>query len=224
VAEFSLETLTKLGLAPAQPTVTRKEQLGQSEFLKLMTTQLANQDPFQPMENGEFIGQMAQFSTVTGLESLTQSFGALARTLSQGQALQAVSLVGRNALVPTEFGTLSGAEGATLAGAVELPSSASGVNIEVLDATGQSVQRIALGTVPAGLQDFTWDGSRADGTQAPPGIYQFRAVAQTAQGNEAVETFMNARIDSVAIGSDNKLQLSVAGLGTVDFGDVRRVG
>lgn len=224
MAEFSLETLTKLGLAPAQQTPTRKEQLGQSEFLKLMTTQLANQDPLQPMENGQFIGQMAQFSTVTGLESLTRSFNTLARTLSQGQALQAVSLVGRTALVPTEFGRLTGTEGETLAGAVELPRSASNVAIEVLDASGQSVQRIMLGTVPAGLQDFTWDGRRADGTPAPPGIYQFRAVAQTAQGNEAVETFMNTRIDSVAIGADNKLQLSVAGLGTVDFSDVRRIG
>ena len=61
--------LNKLGINSSEKSnmPKAKDQLGQEDFLKLMTTQLQNQDPFAPMENGEFIAQMAQFSTVTGI-------------------------------------------------------------------------------------------------------------------------------------------------------------
>jgi hypothetical protein len=66
-----------LGLA--LPQAAEAEELGQEEFLRLMMTQLRNQDPFKPMESGEFLGQLAQFGTVTGLGELQQSFEGLAR-------------------------------------------------------------------------------------------------------------------------------------------------
>ncbi len=224
MSAISSELLDQLGLSRPELGRAQEEKrnhLGQSEFLKLMTVQLANQDPFSPMENGDFIGQMAQFSTVTGLESLTQSFGSLAQTLSQGQALQAASLVGREVLVPTEFGHLN--EGGTIQGALELPNSATSARVEVVDSSGQLVRIIALDNTAAGLQPFQWDGLNEDGDEAPPGIYQFRATVQGGQGSTAVETFLNARVDSVAIDPDGGLELSVQGLGPIQFSDVRRI-
>ena len=76
--------LGELGAFAPPPQRERNDELGQSDFLKLMITQFKNQDPFQPMENGEFLGQIAQFSTVNGIESLNTAFAGLAETL-QGE-------------------------------------------------------------------------------------------------------------------------------------------
>ena len=70
--------LEKIGAkTPEADPTKRKSSLGQEDFLRLMTTQLQNQDPFAPMENGEFIAQMAQFSTVTGITEMGQSLNGI---------------------------------------------------------------------------------------------------------------------------------------------------
>ncbi len=81
-------------------------ELGLNTFLKLMVTQLNNQDPFKPMENGDFLSQIAQFGSVTGLEQLNKSFESLSTNITSGQALQAGSLVGREVLAPVDSGYL----------------------------------------------------------------------------------------------------------------------
>ena len=90
-----------LGLGFDVPKAAREGDLGQEDFLHLMLTQLKNQDPFKPMESGEFLGQLAQFGTVQGLAGLQTSFDSLASSLVSNQALQASSLVGRSALAAT---------------------------------------------------------------------------------------------------------------------------
>src|SRR5262245_23594956 len=133
--------LAGLGLAPPQPE--RKAELGQEEFLNLMITQLKNQDPFKPLESGEFLGQLAQFGTVSGLAGLQTSFDSLASSLVSNQALQAASLVGRSALVESDVAAL--AENGSVEGAVDVPSATGGVGVEVRDATGQVVKHLPLG-------------------------------------------------------------------------------
>ena len=122
-----------LGLAV--PDEVEKEELGQEEFLQLMLTQLENQDPFKPMESGEFLGQLAQFGTVTGLGELQQSFESLSGSLISDQALQAASLVGRSVTIESGEGVLQ--PDAALTGAVELPTGSSSVSVQVMDAAGQ---------------------------------------------------------------------------------------
>lgn len=222
MSAFSAEALQELGLAPApKPKTDQRGELDQADFLKLLTVQLATQDPMKPVENEDFIGQMAQFSTVTGIESLTQSFETLSRSLSQGQALQAATLVGHDVLVPAEFSQL--AEGQTISGAIELETTATSASIEVLDASGATVRTLALESTEPGLQAFEWDGLLSDGTPATPGVYQFRASVEGSAGTEAVETFLNKRVQTVAIGEDGALELSVPGIGTIGFSDVRRI-
>src|SRR5262245_4718275 len=151
--------LEGLGLrSPADTAPVKQSELGQEDFLKLMITQFKNQDPFKPMENGEFLAQLAQFSTVKGLDDLNSSFANLSSSVVSNQALQASSLLGRTVLVDGNVGNL--VAGGSLGGAVDLPSSASDVIVQISDRNGTLVRQIDLGTQGAGLARFTWDGQR----------------------------------------------------------------
>ncbi|MBK1647465.1 flagellar hook assembly protein FlgD [Rhabdochromatium marinum] len=223
MSEFSLETLQRLGLAPKSPTNTGpNNKLDQADFLMLMTKQLAQQDPFEPTDNGEMIAQMAEFSTLEGMQTLTDSFGVLARTLSQSQSLQAASLVGKDVLVPTEFSELTA--GGSIAGAVDLTSSAQSVTIDVVNASGATVQQIALQDTSAGLNNFAWDGLLADGNPAPAGVYEFRASTTGGGESQAAEVYLDAEVDSVTVNEEGRLLIDVIGLGTLEFEDIRRIG
>src|SRR3569623_2873173 len=122
------------------------QSLSQTDFLKLMTSQLQNQDPLKPLDNSEFVSQMAQFSTVSGIQALQNSFSTLATSLSPGQALQAASLVGHTVLTPSTTASLSA--GGTMSLGVDAPASGD-VIVNVTDASGQLVRRIDLGTQAA---------------------------------------------------------------------------
>lgn len=219
MATFTIENLERLGLKPPSPPAGgERDRLGQKDFLRLLTTQLTHQDPLRPMDNGEFLGQMAQFSTVSGIEELTRSFAQLAASLTQGQALQAASLVGREVLIPASFGEL--AAGGAIRGAVELRAPADDVFVEIYDVSGRRVDSVALGAAPAGLHDFAWSGN-----DLPPGVYEFRAFARRGGQVSAVSGFLSTPVESVTLGQGGEgVRLRVQGAGDVGLGDVRRIG
>lgn len=223
---ISNDVLTNLGLksqVDSAAVAKSRENLTQSQFLKLMTVQLANQDPFKPMENGDFLGQMAQFSTVTGIEQLGQSFQMLSQSVNQGQAMQAAALVGKPVLVPGDKAQLDAGQGMT--GAIGLSAPADQVSIGVYDANGQLMQNLDLGPKGSGMADFTWDGLMADGKPAPTGTYEFRAITSSGGAAQATETFLGGQVQSVTADYTNGgLILNVLGLGAVNFGDVARIG
>lgn len=208
-----------LGLTPPAPK--RKEELGQEAFLHLMVKQLENQDPFKPMENGEFLGQLAQFGTVQGLGALQTSFSELASSLVSNQALQAASLVGRTALVESSQAALA-EEGGTINGAVDLPETASLVRVQVVDAKGQVVRTLELGDRPAGFARFTWDGTVDGGGEAPAGTYSFKAEYSDGEGMVAGTVLVEAPVESVLF-ADGGFRLAMRGVGELPFGAVREV-
>ena len=98
--------LDKLGINSAKEKFTPKEtkdQLGQEDFLKLMTTQLQNQDPFAPVDNADFIAQMAQFSTVTGITSMDETMKSVSQQLSEMRIASTTQLMGHSVLVPVSY-------------------------------------------------------------------------------------------------------------------------
>ena len=197
------------GLAPP-PQQTRRDSLGQEDFLTLMITQFRNQDPFEPMDNGEFLGQLAQFSTVSGIESLNSSFGGLATSMQDNQALQAAGLVGHKVLAISDVAHLT--DETSVSGAVELTNSASNVQIDITDASGQLVQRLELGQQPPGLLNFTWDGNAADGSRAPSDHYRVSARVIRGADVESVPTVIEATIESVTLGQlGGGMSLNLAG-------------
>jgi flagellar basal-body rod modification protein FlgD len=221
----TIDPTNKLNVANATQSASAaatSPQLGQEQFLSLMVAQLKNQDPMQPMQNGEFLGQMAQFGTVSGIQDLQKSFGSLASALQSNQALMASSLVGRTVLAPGNNGYL--AAGSTFGGAVDLPTASADVVVNITDSSGQLVQRLDLGAQTAGTVRFAWDGMTATGAPAMPGVYKVSAQALNGTQQYAPNTLMEARVDSVSLGGSNGLTLNLAGLGAVNLSDVKQIG
>lgn len=144
--------------------------LGQKDFLTLMTAQLQNQDPFKPMENGDFLAQMAQFSTVSGIEAVNGTLGQISTQIGGGRLATASSLMGQQVLVP---GTVARPDAAgQIHGAAELAEAAGRVTIVFSDAqSGAELHREALGARPAGSASFAW-------TDVPPGIAEARSAVR----------------------------------------------
>lgn len=205
-----------LGLRPTAP----ESEMGQADFLRLMTTQLQYQDPFKPMESGEFLGQIAQFSTVSGIQGMQESLDGLAAALSSNQTLQAASLVGRGVMVPSSAAWL-GSEGKLEAGA-ELPFSGRLV-VEISDAAGQVVDRLDLGAQPAGVARFSWDGQSADGKRPGEGAYSINAMLVGADGvAEQVQPLAAGTVNSVSMGASG-LVLNLNGMDPIPLSAVRQI-
>ncbi len=208
-------------IQPVEPA-TGNQNLGQTDFLQLMTTQLQNQDPFAPLENGEFIGQMAQFGTVSGIESLQKSFDGFAGALQSNRALEASVMVGRSVLVPGDVGTLG--QGGSVTGAVFLPTAASNVVLKIFTPSGELVATQNLDGQDAGIAKFDWDGIDSDGNRAIPGRYTIEAEAQIGNEVEQVGIMMSGNVDSVTLGSGfGDFTLHVAGIGDVGVGDIVQI-
>lgn len=197
--------------------------LGGTDFLTLMLAQLKNQDPTSPIDSNAFLTQLAQLSQVQGITSLNTAFSTLSSSMVSSQALQASSLLGHQALVGSPTATLA-ANGATVTGAVDVPQTSSGVVLNIANSAGVLVRQINLGAQPAGLANFTWDGTFADGSQAPAGQYQLSAQVTGVTSGTAVSTYVNGTVQSVTMGAGSAgLTLNVGGLGSVAFGNVKQI-
>ncbi len=208
-------------LAPPAPE-KRNNELGQEDFLKLMITQFQNQDPFEPLDNGEFLGQLAQFSTVNGITLLNDSFSGLSESMQGEQVLKAATLVGHSVLATSDVGFLS--EDGEVAGAVELRSSASNVQVEITDRNGQLVRRLELGEQPPGMARFVWDGRDGSGDAAEEGHYLVTTRVIRGAQVESAETLLEAKIESVTLGRFGQgMSLNLPGGSTLSLAQVRRI-
>lgn len=184
----------------------QQQTLSQSDFLKLMVTQMTNQDPTKPMDSTQMVAQMAQFSQVAATQELQQSFDSLATNLSGDQFVRAAALVGQEVLVPSTAGKLTDG---TLNGAVNVGTSGTYVNVQVKDSSGNVVRTISLGQPDAGLVKFSWDGKNDDGTQMDDGVYQMSATS----GGDAIDTFVRGKVEGVGASGTDGTYLQVAGYG-----------
>ena len=219
----SVDAYKGLGVSTSDTVAPKKTSLGQEQFLKLMTTQMTHQDPTKPMQNGEFLSQMAQFGTVSGIQDLQQSFKDFAASISSDQALQAASLVGRTVSAPSEQGLL--AAGGEIKGTVELPASSSNVNLKILDpVTGDVIRIKSLGGHSAGPVPFVWDGMNDKGNLASPGVYKVQVEASIDGINTVLQPDIQARVESVSMDSGkNGLQVNLSGLGAVSFNQIKQI-
>ncbi|HID81004.1 MAG TPA: flagellar hook assembly protein FlgD [Chromatiales bacterium] len=218
---ISNTALESLALTPDQKP-TKKNELGQDEFLKLMLTQLRFQDPFKPMENGEFIAQMAQFSTVSGIDEMQKSMEALSTSLISNQALQASNLVGRNVLAPSNTATLN--ETGTVEGAFELPASASQITMSVFDESGNLIRTADLGTKPAGQHNFSWDGQTNEDSRAAAGKYTIKIEYGSGENAAAAEVLIQNKIASVNFAaSGGQISLTTVDGQSLKFSDIRQI-
>lgn len=200
---------------------TQNKELGKDQFLNLLVAQLNNQNPLEPQGNGEFIAQLAQFSTVEGVEKLNSSMETILSGYQSSQALQASSLVGRKVIVPVDKAVVDTSE--SFKASAVLPTSSSNVYVNVYDSAGTVVNRINLGEQQAGNVSFIWDGKDSSGNLMKPGTYKFEAQATYGNETKALYTLLPANVDSVTLGG-NELMLNLAGIGNVPLSQVQVIG
>ena len=219
---MSISAIAPVASGPFEASqAKKKEELGQDDFLKLMITQFQNQDPFKPMENGEFLGQMAQFSTVSGLQELNQRFDALASAVGGSEGLGATQLIGRDAFFDQDQVRLAG-DGTGVTGAIQTDGPGT-VRIDVKDAAGQVLRSLSLQVPGNGQHRFEWDGLDATGQPVVAGEYRLSASVVSANSEYALPVMLAGRIEGVSLGGARGASLNVSGLGSLDLAAVREV-
>lgn len=209
-------------MTPGVTTTSTQQSLGQKDFLRLMVAQVRNQDPMDPKTNGDFMAQLAQFSTNDGITRMQESIAQLASSLQSNQALQASALVGRKVLIPGNNFKL-GAEG-DLSAAVDVPAPVSNLTASVYGENGELLRTIPLGTQDIGISQFSWDGMNQKGERMPAGKYTIKVTGSYQGKDVALKTMVAANVDSVSLGQNGEgVRLNVAGIGSVALSDVRQI-
>jgi flagellar basal-body rod modification protein FlgD len=191
----------------------------QDRFLKLLTTQLQNQDPLNPLDNAQMTSQLAQISTVDGITQLNASLQTLLTNANASQSLQAAALVGHGVLVPGSGLTLS--QGTALGG-FDLSGPADTVTATIKDASGVTVRTLHLGAMPAGTNTFSWDGKTDKGTAAADGAYTV-SFSATQAGSPVTAAALQVGVVSSVMNSSQGVSLNVGGLGSFQMSAVTEI-
>lgn len=211
-------------LASKTPTETASQtnSLRQQDFLRLMVAQVQNQDPMNPETSGDFLAQLAQFSTNDSINNMQTSIAQLASSLQSNQALQASALVGRSVLVDGSKVTL-GAEGDAKA-SITMASGLTNINASIYSATGELIKTIQVQPTANGPYEFAWDGTDANNQRAAAGSYSVKVTGSYNGSTVSVPTMISANVDSVSLGRNGEgLKLNVAGVGPVALSDVKQI-
>ncbi len=204
----------------AAAAASKRTELGQDAFLHLMVAQMKNQDPTKPADPSEFLGQLAQFSTVSGIQEMRDSISSLSTALRGSQVLGGTSLVGREVIAAGD--TVKLGETGSVRGATTIPEGANEAVLVVTDASGQLIRQVPL-DITEGSVEFTWDGLDGRGDRAPPGSYHIAAIANVGGYAEQLETQLATRVASVSIDPNNAQLTLNTDIGPIDLAAVRQV-
>lgn len=191
----------------------------QDRFLTLLVTQMKNQDPLNPMDNAQVTSQLAQLSTVTGIDKLNSTVESLMGSYQSSQSLQAAALIGKGVLAPGNSTGLT--EKQALMG-VEFPSDVDSAVITIKDSSGIVVQTIDVPKQSAGSKPIIWDGKKSDGTDAADGAYTFDVKATLAGKPVEVTELQFGMVATVSTTPGQSVKLNVPGLGELELSDIRQ--
>ena len=208
------------------PTGGAVSSLTQQDFMRLLTQQLAYQDPFNPVSNDQMVSQMASFATVDGISKMGDQFALMNQLMGSGQALQASSLVGQDVLLPTTDAWL---ENGQVSGAIfsKNGEKLNNLSIRVEDENGQLIKTIDIGGEKDGVIRFNWDGTDKDGNPVPEGKYKLKATAEIDGENKDISDQLATyhRVSSVVLQSDSGALINVKGVeGGIPLGNILEVG
>jgi flagellar basal-body rod modification protein FlgD len=207
---------TAAASTPAASSIASASDAGsQDRFLKLLVTQLQNQDPLSPMDNAELTSQIAQINTVSGIATLNTSVQQLSSQFLQMQSLQGAALVGKNVIVPGNKLDIANAVGQ---GGFELTSAADAVKVEVLSPAGRVLDTLNMGAQGSGMHSFDWPAGSYDNTSK----LSFRVTATSGATPLTSTALMRDTVNAVST-SGGTLQLELQNAGTVDYGTVRAI-
>jgi flagellar basal-body rod modification protein FlgD len=187
--------------------------------MTMLVAQMQNQDPLNPLDNAQVTSQLAQLSTVTGVDKLNSTMEALMGSYQTSQSLQAASMIGHGVLTPGSGMEL--ADKVALMG-VELGQPVDKLEVTIYDITGKEVRKMNLGPQQPGTIPVSWDGKATDGTDSPSGQYTFKVDASLGNEKMAATSLQFGMVTSVTAGAQG-VKLNVPGLGEVKFTDVRQI-
>ncbi|MEW6591926.1 MAG: flagellar hook assembly protein FlgD [Pseudomonadota bacterium] len=206
------------GAGAAKTSKSAAEETG-DRFLALLVAQMKNQDPLNPLDNAQVTSQMAQLSTVQGIENMNKTLQAMAASMGVNQMVQAAGLIGRGVLVPGD--SLRPAELQDIVG-VDLSRAADRLTVDVFNAAGTLVRTLDFGPREAGINVMAWDRLDASGNAVPDGDYRFRINAQ--QGGEMVPaTALHLGLVNSVTQDGSGVLLNLAGNGQASYADVRQI-
>lgn len=198
--------------------------LNEKDFLALLTQELKDQDPLNPMKGAAFAAQLANFSTASGVQDLNTKMTKMSGAIDTATAVQGAGLVGHNVAVNGD--ALVVPTSGSVQGAFDLSAPGADVKVKVLDSSGTEVANMDLGAMPAGFGSFQWDGVESNGSRAAPGVYTMRIAAADAQGNAVnANPYTVAAIKAIepgSGGSGTKVDL-VDGLPPATLSDIQRI-
>lgn len=218
VSDTTAASSTSANVAAAMSSATSSADIEQ-RFLKLLVTQLNNQDPLNPMENAELTSQLAQMSTVSGIEKLNTALQGLVSQSGTSQVLQAASMIGYAVLSPGNELAISDTQ-ASAAFAVELPSSAADVKVVISDANGKTVRTMELGSMTEGVNGVTWDGKNDAGDAMAAGSYSYSVTASNGGTAVSATALSFSQVAAVKQGASG-VSLELAAGRSISLSDVR---
>lgn len=219
---------TGLGLAQSGANGSSTAQGLQDQFLKLLVTQLQNQDPLNPMQNAELTSQLAQISTVEGINNLKNTMLAISGQIDVSQSMNAVAMIGKGVLIPGSKVKV-GVDGENAAERVvtpyglDLQGDAQKVQVRISDSNGAVVRTIEMGEQKNGVYTLNWDGKNDSGVALDAGAYTVSVLATDGDGKKVnAEVLSYGQVKSVAY-STNGLRLDLGLDGQTSMLDVRKV-
>ena len=219
---------TGLGLAQTGANSSSTAQGLQDQFLKLLVTQLQNQDPLNPMQNAELTSQLAQISTVEGITNLKNTMLAISGQIDVSQSMNAVSMIGKGVLIPgskIKVGVDADDPAARVVTpyGLDLQGDAQKVQIRISDANGAVVRTIETVDQKTGVYTLDWDGKNDNGVALEPGAYTVSVLATDADGKKVnAEVLSYGMVKSVAYSTDG-LRLDLGLEGQTSMLDERKV-
>lgn len=191
----------------------------QDRFMTLLVTQMKNQDPLNPMDNAQMTSQMAQLSTVSGIEKLNTTLESLISNTQMSQSFQAANMIGHAVLAPGNQLSLQNSQ--SIYG-VNLSAAADDVTVTVRNAIGATVNTMTLGAKPAGQSSMQWNGTTDNGALAPDGQYTFEVKA-TLQGQTVSASPLNySQVQSITSGADG-VKLNLSDLTSILASDAKQI-
>ena len=204
-----------------EPEKKENTALGQADFLTLLITQLENQSPLTPQDNTAFVAQLAQFSTLQGIEDLNGNVASMSGNLKSSQAIQASALVGHTVLVDASSARL--AAGGEIMGTITVDEPLDDTLVNIYNPAGVLVRQELLGAQQPGDITFGWDGRDASGASLPPGVYRIEALGLRDGETTGLRTAIAANVNSVTIGAGGDLTLNVDGIGPLGISAVKEI-
>jgi len=198
---------------------TDAAQEASDRFLTLLVTQLRNQDPLNPLDNAQVTTQLAQISTVSGINKLNDTVASLSASLAAGQYLQATGLVGRDVVVAGNKLTLADGKAPY---AMAIAKDADTVTVTIKDPAGVVVRTLELGAQKSGIRTFEWDGNDDNGKALAAGDYMMSVTATSKGEAVATDALTIAKVTGVAPTAEGTI-LMLGNLGTVALSEILQV-